>query len=148
VPVPSVDIGSPGQTFLTLKDAVRTTYGSIEFVAEIHAETLRASVRGELQSWSGAGASLVHFMDALARDWRGWAGQREWREDSGSLSILVDHDGKGTVRFLVSLESFGETSITESWTATAGFEVELGRLEDLADAIRAFVSEAGTPEPT
>jgi hypothetical protein len=68
-------------------------------------EGLGFSARGELdlEEWGGGAAGFITYLDSLAADWRGWAGERDWEDDQGNLRLSATHNGIGYVFLEVSL---------------------------------------------
>jgi len=75
----------------------------------------------ELAGWS-------RFFADLAEDWRGWEGQKRWKEFELELSGTAD--GKGDVALRVVLQD-REGRV---WRAETLMRVEAGQLEDMAKA--------------
>jgi hypothetical protein len=105
---------------------------------ELHDRGLDAGAGVEL-SWppDGSETDLVLFLQGLADDWRGWAGERRWRSLDGRLEIDARHDGRSRV-------TLGAT-LVDGWTARVPVELEpgeqMGRL--VADVRALFVLREG-----
>jgi len=48
---------------------------------------------------------LVAFLDELAREWKGWQGEKEWKSVEGDLALSGTADGLGVVALRVTLKS-------------------------------------------
>ncbi len=77
--------GAGSQTpSVRLFDRSRTDEFEVGFAVEAVDEGLRARVEAvRLSAWDGGGY-LIEFLDGLARDFRGWEGERSWA-DNGLL---------------------------------------------------------------
>ncbi|HEY8456034.1 MAG TPA: DUF6228 family protein [Actinopolymorphaceae bacterium] len=67
---------------------------------------------------------LLPFFQGLARDWRGWSGERAWRSLDGKLWIHAVHDGAGHVSMTATLRE--SASAPDAWTARVTVSVEAG----------------------
>src|SRR5690348_15956115 len=47
---------------------------------------------------------VATLFDELARDWRGWDGERTWASLEGEATVTAVHDGLGTVELRVRLQ--------------------------------------------
>src|SRR3954454_5528811 len=46
---------------------------------------------------------LAEYLEALAKDWRGWSGERLWESLEGDVALIAVHDGHGTIRLRANL---------------------------------------------
>ena len=107
------------------------------FVVTLRLEGLRASLRVY-----GYGAeAVVGAFDAMARDWRGWTGMKEWHSVEGDFGLEATHDRLGHIALTVLLRS----EAAPRWQAEGELTLEAGALDRLAaDARRFFRVETGT----
>lgn len=49
------------------------------------------------------GTDLADFLGGLARDWRGWDGERSYSSLEGELDITARHDGLGRIQLVVGI---------------------------------------------
>ena len=74
---------------------------------------------------------LASFIASLARDWRGWQGDRVWSSLEGEFKVTARHDGLGTVELIVRLGQLDPTR-EGVWTAQASLFLDAGGLDVLA----------------
>jgi Family of unknown function (DUF6228) len=74
---------------------------------------------------------LNTFFESLARDWRGWKGERIWSSLEGEFHITALHNGLGTVELIVSVGHREPTS-AGVWDATVTLFFDAGGLDALA----------------
>lgn len=80
------------------------------------------------------------FFVEIARDWRGWEGQRAWAAIEGELSLTATSDKIGHVRLEVLLRNgVGD----QSWEVNAWLTLEAGQLDSIARQVNRFNSRAG-----
>lgn len=105
---------------------------------EVESYTARLAVAG-LHADSGVDTygddGLPAYFAALAQDWRGWSGSREWWSLEGQFSLDSEHDGLGTVRMVAGLAP--DTALTR-WQAAIVLMVDAGGLEHAAGAVARF----------
>lgn len=81
-------------------------------------------------------ANLASFFAGMAREWRGWSGEKTWESIEGELGLRAVADGKGHVTLSVRLQA-------QPWRFEGRALLEAGRLERLAAEIAEFIGEAG-----
>ena len=69
------------------------------------------------------------MFDAMAREWRGWQGQKSWQDLEASVSLIGESDSTGHVRLTVELKAHYEDRLR------VVLEYEAGQLEDMAHAV-------------
>jgi len=79
---------------------------------------------------------LAAFFDGLARHWKGWAGEKEWRSVEDDFALSCTSDGLGHVAMRVTLKS---GLYEDDWCVQALIHVDAGQLEDLAAKVKAFL---------
>jgi len=77
---------------------------------------------------------FLALLESIDRDWRGWAGTRQWADLEGSVTITAVHTGSH-VRFTVELRH------GVSWTART--DIDVGAGEDITNALQAARSVFG-----
>jgi hypothetical protein len=82
---------------------------------------------------------LVAFLDELAREWKGWQGEKEWKSVEGDFALSGTADGLGVVALRVTLKS---GPFEDDWCVQTVIHVDAGQLEDLAVKARAFLHVA------
>jgi hypothetical protein len=86
-------------------------------------------------SYSCGFADLTEFFRSLARDWRGWQGERTFRAMENDLHIVATHTGH--VRLRVQL---GPGADVDGWVATTVIELDPGeQLTQVADDVEALL---------
>ncbi len=80
---------------------------------------------------------LTEYFGTLATDWRGWAGERQWRSLEGDLSLVATHDGLGAVTLAARLRT--EAYSTHRWDASAALVLDAGALDRLVRQAEALV---------
>ena len=100
------------------------------FVATLALEGLQASLR--IYGWGSE--SLVTSLEEMARDWRGWEGEKDWQSVEGDLALRATHDRLGQVCVTVALRSYD----APVWRAEGDLAVDPGSLDQLAAGARRF----------
>jgi hypothetical protein len=80
-------------------------------------------------------AQWTAFFADLARDWRGWDGERALETLEGQLRLSATSDHLGHVRLRV--EMYGDPGTSE-WHAAETLFLEAGQLDDLAQRAREY----------
>ena len=81
---------------------------------------------------------LPAFFEGLAREWRGWAGERTWSSLEGDLSLTATADRAGHVSIRVALVG----GPLQRWSAETVLMIEAGQLEAIAAEESAFAAIA------
>lgn len=87
------------------------------------------------------GDRLDEFFAGLARDWRGWDGERGWRCLEAALAIGATISRAGAITLRVELRN----SPKFTWQVTYDFIVENGSLDGIATGASRFVECLGRP---
>jgi hypothetical protein len=117
-------IGSPSGT---------REYRRIPFELALHDLTARGVI--ESTDWGGAAPRLVSFLEEMARDWRGWPGERTWRDDGPQVRLTATHDGKGIIALEVETSTTIGVEGPGTWTLRVVLALEPGSLDDLARSV-------------
>ena len=80
---------------------------------------------------------LAEYFEALAKDWRGWSGERRWESLEGDVALIAAQDGHGTIGLRAYLRT--ETFAQHRWNATAELLLDAGGLDHLARRARLLV---------
>jgi hypothetical protein len=102
------------------------------------ARLIAADMQAEAPVFHFGGDYLGRFLANLARDWRGWDGQREWSSLEGTLALRASISKAGEVTFEVSIDER-----TSRWHSGGHIRVENGRLDDVAARAEAFCKLLG-----
>jgi hypothetical protein len=90
--------------------------------------------------WSGVEpVALAEFFDDLARDWRGWTGDKVFTSVEHDLVFRATHDGSGHVLLGVRLGTHVAED-AKSWQVSAPLALEAGQLEPLATSVRRLLT--------
>ncbi|RLV04429.1 permease [Streptomyces griseocarneus] len=113
-----------------------------EYVVAFTVEGVAAGMRARLDSvrisyWDGAGP-LDAFLATLARDFRGWEGERTWV--TNQLVVTATFRSGGHVRLCWTLRP--DFSVDDSWECSVTTTVEAGeQLSWLADEMQGFLQQ-------
>jgi Family of unknown function (DUF6228) len=77
---------------------------------------------------------LAEYFEALAKDWRGWGGERRWESLEGDVELVAVHDGLGTITLRANFRT--EAFAQHRWTASAELLLDAGGLDRLARQAR------------
>lgn len=75
----------------------------------------------------------------LAEHWRGWKGELEWQDDSGTIAFVATHDGLGSVHFEVIIRRGADTRGLGRWDLRQEITLEAGKLDPIASAARSWL---------
>jgi len=98
-----------------------------------HRGLVAESLVGSYQSFG-----LPEFLGEMARDWRGWAGERQWTSFETELTLRATADRTGHIALEVRLQG----GTYPKWYAQATLILEAGQLEQLALTASRFESSA------
>jgi hypothetical protein len=92
--------------------------------------------------WSGAEPeNLVEFFADLARNWRGWTGDKVLSTAEHDLGLRATHDSKGHVLLWVRLGP-NVADIDKTWHVVAPLALEGGALDRIAAQVRAGLTDS------
>ena len=77
---------------------------------------------------------LAEYFEGLAKEWRGWSGERRWESLEGDVALIAVHDGHGTIALRATLRT--EAFAQHRWSASAELLVDAGGLDHLARQAR------------
>jgi hypothetical protein len=102
------------------------------FDASVEGDGPRASVR----VWGYTDCDfLVDLFESLARDWRGWEGERSWSSIEGEFSIAAGTTKAGHVTLALTLR---HNDFKDHWRLDVSVFTEAGQLERIAREIATF----------
>lgn len=107
--------------------------------AEIRADGLTAQTTVTLDS--GGDRDLAGFFGTLARDWKGWEGERRWAALEGEMAIEAWHDRRAHVVIAVTVRRPQLTHAKDAWSDRVVFTLEAG--EQLTSVARDLASLLG-----
>jgi hypothetical protein len=99
--------------------------------ARVRVPGLDASALVHLHTSQDAG--VPEFFAALAADWNGWSGAREWQTVEGGLTLSCTHDGRGTISMGTELREHNL-----GWVVRAIVPIDAGALEQVAADVALF----------
>lgn len=123
---------------MRLIDWVRIDEYTALFAVEAVAEGLHARVdRVTISYWDGAG-DLSDFLADVARDFRGWEGERIWLNNHLVLTATFGSGGHVHLRWTLRFDVFAE----DSWECNVTMTVEAGeQMSALAADAREFLHQ-------
>ncbi len=95
------------------------------YAVSVETPGLSARVRVENPPY---GSSPAAFFAELAKQWRGWKGEKRWGSMEGELDLAAVSDSTGHVRLTVRMRPDAYPAV---WSATASVLIEAGQLEGL-----------------
>lgn len=129
-PVTDVEIGS-GATVIALS---HETNDSVLVTITDDDLTAKRVVHG---AYSGGFQNLGDFFTGLARDWRGWDGERIYESLEHDLRFVAEHDGHVRLRVRLS-----QSSDPDGWRVETRLRIEPGEeLVRLADDLSRFLRD-------
>lgn len=84
---------------------------------------------------------FAEFFLLLAKDWRGWNGERTFESLEHSLRITASHDNIGSVTITVLLKAGVESNF--DWSASQRLTVEPSQLEKISNHAKEFAKVVG-----
>ncbi len=131
--------------FVTIKsanDATRLTFGNAaagSFTTTL--ESARFSGRVEVSTYISGSPSRL--FEEIAREWRGWDGEKDWAALDDELRLTASSDHTGHTTLVVVMHDHDSP---ENWRLEAKLVLEAGQLEDLARAVRKVFRSAPPPD--
>ncbi|WRZ87764.1 DUF6228 family protein [Streptomyces sp. NBC_01007] len=124
-----------------LRDLFDEDEDCVHYAIEACAPGLNARLDG-VAAWNWDG-DLAPFLEGLARDFRGWDGERVWRTNDRDLTVTAVFRSGGHVGLTWTLRPW-RTSV-DSWDASVTTWLEAGeQMSALATDVRHFLGqEAG-----
>ncbi|NXY99748.1 permease [Streptomyces sp. BR123] len=137
---PELVVRSPATsaTYVRLFDWARVDEHEIAFAVEVVGDGLRARLDSVSVSVWGRAGDLTEFLDGLARDFRGWEGERSWVTNRLVLTATF-HSG-GHVQLSWGLRSgiFAE----DAWQCLVTTTLEAGeQMSRVASDVRSFLHQ-------
>lgn len=119
---------------IRLSDWSRTDEFEVVFAVEAVDDGLRARVESvTVSAWDGAGY-LTEFLDGLARDFRGWEGERSWANNELVVAATFGSGGHVCLSWTLRADVF-----SNGWECTVTTTIEAGEeLTTVAADVREF----------
>ena len=112
---------------------------SVHYAVELRAPGLTARV-DEVVAWVWD-SDLAPFLEELAADYRGWDGERSWRNNDRDLMVSAVHRSGGHVGVTWAVRPWPQAA--GGWGASVTTGLEAGeQMASLAADVRAFLSGA------
>jgi hypothetical protein len=139
----ALTVGRDG-TYLRLGSPQRgpTDQTYVRIPLRIDADALTAAAALELNGWGGWIPGLTGYLDDLAANWKGWEGEKAWRDDSGAVQFTASHNGMNTVALTVSMRPSYGPLFPGTWQADIVVPIEPGVLGDVASQVRSLFRDA------
>ena len=127
--------GTNASIELSEQEGLAKRDGSEFYRVTIRENEFQASTR--VYAFDPKAEGLAKFFLALAKDWKGWNGCRDWSSLEGEFEVRCEHDGLGHVTTTAKLHSnaFGHGL---GWSAQIRFGLLAGELDRIASDIRGF----------
>ncbi|MFE7096723.1 DUF6228 family protein [Streptomyces erythrochromogenes] len=125
-------------TYVRLFDWARVDDHEITFAVEVAADGLRARLDSVSASvWDRAG-DLTEFLDGLARDFRGWEGDRAWVTNQLVLTAVFHSGGHVQLSWGLRPGMLAE----DSWECSVTTTLEAGeQMSRVAADVRSFLHQ-------
>ena len=108
----------------------------------VDAEGLAVRATLELNGCGGWVPGLIAYIDDLAVNFRGWDGEKSWRDDSGAVAFAATHNRMNTVALAVRLRpAYGYVG-PGAWQADVVVPIEPGALSHIASEVRSLFRDA------
>ena len=133
-----VQLGVPNQgPCLRLFAAERHPNRSVEYFS---VEMGDDSASARLRVYAYDAGHLAVLFDNMAREWRGWPGEKVWYSPEREFDLCATSDGRGHITLKVCLVP---PVPTPPWRFECNISLEAGQLDQLAVDIRSFVEGTG-----
>jgi len=81
---------------------------------------------------------LGELFDSIARDWKGWDGERQWAAIEGDFSITASSDKLGHIRLDVVIRN---NDLEDDWQLDVPIYLDAGGLDKIASNVRHFITQ-------
>jgi hypothetical protein len=81
---------------------------------------------------------LAGLFESIARDWKGWDGERQWAAIEGDLSISASSDKLGHIRLAVVIRN---NDLEDDWQLDVPIFLDAGGLDNIASNVRRFITQ-------
>ena len=125
---------SSGHVGLRFFNPERNPTGELDYFS---IEISNPTISGTTRVYAFQSDGLSTLFDEMARDWRGWDGQKKWESLEGELSLSSSSDGKGHILIEVIAQ---ESVHPDSWRIKAMIMIEAGQIDRYAKQISFFLA--------
>jgi hypothetical protein len=132
-------LGVPDQAILTFGLPRFATDGSklVSIPVRLVGQGLRVESQVELEAWGAWIPGLLQYLDGLDRDWRGWSGAREWKDDQDNVTLSAEHHSTLLATVMVVVKHLPERSDgSGAWTVRLAVPYEPAAMSRLAAWMR------------
>ena len=107
------------------------------YVLTIQLRELRASTRplDAYNDYARDGRRLAKVFAEMAKEWRGWKGEKFWSTTDSEVTLKFTHDRVSRVRVHVEVKD----SPAANWEVTGELALELGNLERIAKDVAEYL---------
>jgi hypothetical protein len=119
-----------GAFFAVRRDSMAGPHADAYWNATLSCGSLQASLRFYEIRLGG----LAEYFERLAREWRGWKGERRWASLEDDVELVATHNGLGTITLGVRLRT--EAFAQHRWSASSQLLLDAGALDRLAREAR------------
>src|SRR6266576_1471473 len=107
------------------------------YVLTIQLRELRASTRplSAYNDFARDGRRLARVFAEMAKEWRGWKGEKVWYSTDKEVTLTFTHDRISRVRVEVELKD----SPAANWNVKGEVDLELGNLDRIAKDISEYL---------
>nr|WP_315233726.1 DUF6228 family protein [uncultured Albidiferax sp.] len=88
---------------------------------------------GRAQASTYHNGSPTGMFSAMAREWRGWAGEKHWQDIDNQVSLSATTDATGHIGLTVELRGNTQGNLLRTI-----LQYEAGQLEEIAEAVTAL----------
>jgi Family of unknown function (DUF6228) len=120
-----------GELEFSEKEGLSLSAGREYFRATIRSKYLTSFT--DVYAFDPFDSNLVRFFEDLARNWKGFDGEKEWSSLEGELSLICTSDNLGHFALEATLRNNEDTRY-----ARKTFFIESGQLEKIAQEARIF----------
>ena len=94
------------------------------------------SCKAKIYSYEGDG--VIAFFDDIAKNWKGWTGEKNWGSTETQFTISATHNNIGRV----NLDIFITPSVgNNTWSVEGPISLDLGSLDTVAKNISKFIGK-------
>ena len=107
------------------------------YVLTIQLRELRASTRplDAYNDYARDGRRLAKVFAEMAKEWRGWKGEKFWSTTDSEVTLKFTHDRVSRLRVDVEVKD----SRAANWKVTGELALELGNLERIAKDVAEYL---------
>lgn len=108
-----------------------------DLIVILQARGLNASTKIYNYHYAHGTQGFTSLFEDLAKNWRGWAGDKRWESIEGDLKLSCSSDSVGHIEILIELSSVVSNPV-DGWDVRGTLVVEAGQLESIAMDVKRF----------